>query len=61
MATNKHKTVFYSDKILLKKLDKFWHKYEFSSRSKAIVWLVSWALAQNPIPPPQRDDDEYYE
>ncbi len=61
MTAERHKAIFYSDKILLKKLDRFWHKYGFSSRSKAVIWLLSWALSQNPVPPPQREDDEYYE
>lgn len=61
MATSKTKTIFYADKKLLAKIDKFWHRYGFVSRSKTIAWLVAWALSQNPVPPPQRDDDEYYE
>jgi len=61
MVTSKIKTIFYSDKTLLAKIDTFWHKYGFASRSKAIAWLVVWALSQSPTPPPQRDDDEYYD
>jgi len=57
MGTTKTKTIFYTDKLLLTGIDKFWHKYGFSSRSKAIAWLVTWALSQRPVPPPQNDDE----
>jgi len=60
MTTSKTKTIFYADSILLKKIERFQHKYGFSSKSKAIAWLVSWALSQRPIPPPQ-NDEEYYD
>ncbi len=61
MATDKHKTISYLEKGLLKRLDRFWHRYGFRSRSSAIAWLLAWALSQNPVPPPQREDDEYYD
>jgi len=61
VTTSKNRTLFYTDKILLAKIDKFRFKFGFASRSKAIAWLVTWALSKNPTPPPQKDDDEYYE
>lgn len=59
MSALKDKLFFYTDKKT--QIEKFWHRYQFSSRSKAIAWLVAYALSLNPTPPPQRDDDEYYD
>ena len=61
MATERHKTVFYPDEKLLKKIDKFQREYGFSSRSKAVNWLLSWTFSKNPVPPPDRIDDEFDE
>jgi len=60
MATNKERRIFYLDKITDKKLEQFWHKHNFVSRSRAIAWLIAWALSKEPVPPPQKDD-EYYD
>ena len=39
---------------LLQRIDDFRFAHRFPSRAAAIKWLIEWALAQNPTPPPER-------
>lgn len=59
MPSIKPKLNFVIDKILLKKIDKYRFKHHFSSRSAAIIHLLTYAINQDPPPPERHDDDEY--
>jgi hypothetical protein len=57
----KPKLNFVIDKILLNKIDKYRFKHHFTSRSAAIIHLLTYAINQDPPPPEKIDKDAYYE
>lgn len=57
MATNKKKLIYYIDKGLLQAIDTYRFKHCFPNRAATVIWLITYALNQNPTPPPQRNNN----
>ena len=43
------------DPAFLKRIDSFRFEHWFPTRTAAIMWLLEWALEQNPQPPAPKD------
>lgn len=54
MPSRKPFLSFVIDLDLLKLIDDFRYQYRFPTRAGTIKWLLRWALAQAPEPPPDR-------
>lgn len=60
MPSAKPRVTFVAAPILIKRLDKFWHRHEFRSRSEAIIWMIEYVLREKPDVPPKEERDLIY-
>lgn len=60
MPSEKPRVTFVADPKLIKKIDKFWHRNEFRSRSEAITWMIEYVLREDPKVPSKEERDLIY-
>lgn len=55
MPSEKPNVNFVVDPKLLERIEDFRFEHRFPTRTAAILWLLEWALEQNPQPPAPKD------
>lgn len=60
MPSDKPRVTFVADPKLIKRIDRFWHRHDFRSRSKAITWMIEYVLRENPSIPAKDERDLIY-